>query len=72
LVGGLDFGGGINFESGAEGEVVTGVEGGGESLGRGRCSDEGAGVFVEGVVDSGAGVGFVEGVMGDEVGLNRE
>lgn len=69
LVAGLDFGRGVNFEAGAEGEVVCGGVGGGESFGRGGGPYEGAGVLSEGVGDDGGGGGFVEGVMGDEVGV---
>ena len=72
LVGGLDFGRGIDFESGAEGEVVTGIQRRGEALGRGICPDDGARVFVERISDDrGAGVGFVESVVGDEIGLSQ-
>lgn len=47
LVGGLDFGGGGDFETGTKGEVVAGSVGRGVVLGRGGGADEGAVVNTE-------------------------
>jgi hypothetical protein len=69
----LNLGSRIDAEAGAQGEIVAGAVRSGEVLGRAAAANENSVVLLEGILHyRGGRVGFIESIVGNEVGACRE